>query len=107
MNTSLLLTAIFIIFHHFQIPNIAQKTSLKISISPTLYRGPLNFLLFAGALTIDFNILKAQKLNLPFLYYFLSDALISPTDPISVLATFKQLGAPERLTGLRRGKVVI
>ncbi|MDE3400486.1 cation:proton antiporter [Coxiella burnetii] len=137
MSASLLLSAIFIIFHHFHIANIGQLTENvieNIDFPDLLLKGLLNFLLFAGALTIDFNMLKAQKweigmlaslstivstvliafilyyflqflhLDLPFLYCLLFGALISPSDPIAVLATFKQLGAPERLTACVAGE---
>ncbi len=87
----------------------------------------LGLLLFAGALTIDLTHLKEQKvevmiltvistiasaflvafliygildllgLHLKFVYCMLFGSLISPTDPIAVLAIFKQLGTPKRL----------
>ncbi len=92
-----------------------------------LINGMLSFLLFAGSLTIDSSILKTRKweigilasistiasalliataiyyllpllgLSLPYLYCLLFGALISPTDPIAVLATFKEIGAPKNL----------
>lgn len=92
-----------------------------------LINGMLSFLLFAGSLTVDFNSLKSQKweigilasfstvastviigllayyllplmgLKIPFLYCLLFGALISPTDPIAVLNTFKKMGAPKNL----------
>lgn len=87
----------------------------------------LGVLLFAGALSIDIRTLKQQvweigslvfastiasafinggllyailqlfNLNVPFVYCMLFGCLISPTDPIAVLAIFKQLGAPKKL----------
>lgn len=93
-----------------------------------LMNGLLSFLLFAGSLTIDLNRLKTQKwtigllasvstiasalivgtllyyflpllhLSLPYLMCLLFGALISPTDPIAVLATFKEIDAPKDLT---------
>ena len=87
----------------------------------------LGVLLFAGALSIDIRTLKQQvweigslvfastiasafinggllyailqlfSLNVPFVYCMLFGCLISPTDPIAVLAIFKQLGAPKKL----------
>jgi len=92
-----------------------------------LMQGMLSFLLFAGALRIELNHLKACKweiatlalpgtiistfliailvyyllpylnIELPWLYCLFFGALISPTDPIAVMALFKQLGAPMKL----------
>lgn len=92
-----------------------------------LIKGMLSFLLFAGSLTIDFSLLKSRKweigilasistiastlligtavyyllfwlgIRMPYVYCLLFGALISPTDPIAVLATFKQIGAPKNL----------
>jgi monovalent cation:H+ antiporter, CPA1 family len=92
-----------------------------------LLNGMLSFLLFAGAFTVDFETLKQNKweigtlasistiasafivgiltyyllpflgVHLDFIYCMLFGALISPTDPIAVLATFKEVGAPKQL----------
>ncbi len=99
----------------------------NIDFPNVLLKGMLSFLLFAGALTIDLRLLKSKKweigtlasistiastfivgtliyylmpllnIQLPYLYCLLFGALISPTDPIAVLATFKEVGAPKRL----------
>lgn len=130
MTASLTISTVFLILQHFGIANVAIKTVKLvnyINFPDLLLKGMLSFLLFAGALTIDFSILKDQKweigilaslstiasalivgtlvyyllplldLNLPFLYCLLFGALISPTDPIAVLATFKKIGAPKQL----------
>jgi len=130
MTSALILSAIFLILQHFGIADIALETAsilAKINFPDLLLKGMLSFLLFAGALTIDFSALKDQKweigilsslstiasalvvgtlvyyllplldLNLPLLYCLLFGALISPTDPIAVLATFKKVGAPKAL----------
>lgn len=99
----------------------------RINFHDLLINGMLSFLLFAGAMHVDISQLKAHKweigilaclstvlsailiavaafyllpllgVNLSFIYCLLFGALISPTDPIAVLATFKELNAPKQL----------
>ncbi len=87
----------------------------------------LNFLLFAGAIHVNFSDLKEQRMpilvfstvsviistfvvavilynlapllheDIPFLYCLLFGALISPTDPIAVLGILKQAKVPKSL----------
>ncbi|MGF1743249.1 sodium:proton antiporter [Vibrio profundum] len=93
-----------------------------------LLKGVLGFLLFGGALNIELPHLKDQKLEISFLalvatlfstffiggvmyflfqkvgipidfiYCCLFGALISPTDPIAVLAIVKKMRAPQRVS---------
>ncbi|MCP5304726.1 MAG: sodium:proton antiporter [Chromatiaceae bacterium] len=93
----------------------------------TLLHGFLGFLLFAGALSVDLTELRRNgwvvgilatfgvvvstlvvgfgtywvmrwlEQPLPWQYCLLFGALISPTDPIAVLALLKRLGAPKGL----------
>ena len=101
----------------------------------TLLMGSIiNFLLFAGALTVDINDLKRHRwevtilatlgtlvstfligtgvyyilqwvqLPMSYNYCLLFGALISPTDPIAVLALFKQLGVPRSLSIMVEGE---
>lgn len=97
----------------------------QLDFKALLLNGMLGFLLFAGALQIKLIALKKQRweifilafigtllstaviggvlyfvsgllaLPLDLSYCLLFGALISPTDPIAVLAIIKQLGAPE------------
>lgn len=99
----------------------------QINFSEVLLHGMLSFLLFAGALHINLEDLKSVKwpvailatagvviatfiigtlvwlaasligLNLPYLYALLFGALISPTDPIAVLAILKEAKVSENL----------
>ncbi len=99
----------------------------KLDFRHLLLNGMLSFLLFAGAFTVDLDLLKQQRwqigvlasvstvasalivgylayyllpligLHMPLIYCFLFGSLISPTDPIAVLATFKEVGAPKAL----------
>lgn len=112
----------------------AQEYILHIHFRAILLNGMLSFLLFAGAFTINLGELKKQAwavgilssvstvvsalligfmlyellllfhLNMPLIYCFLFGALISPTDPIAVLSTFKELGAPKALEACVAGE---
>lgn len=137
MTASLLLSLVLILLHHTGAADIVattEKAIKEINFSNLLLKGMLSFLLFAGALNIDFNALKDQKweigilaslgtlasaliiaglayyllpligLSLPFLYCLLFGALISPTDPIAVLATFKQVNAPRKISACVAGE---
>lgn len=98
-----------------------------IDFNKTLLHGMLSFLLFAGALHVNLNDLRQQKwvilslatvgvcistflvatatyyllsilsCHLPYIYCLLFGALISPTDPIAVMATVKRLGVSKEL----------
>ena len=105
-----------------------------IDFNKTLMVGMLSFLLFAGALHVDLNELSNRKwevlvfatlgvilstvlvgsmtyiisgylgLGLKFVYCLLFGALISPTDPVSVLWMLKKAGAPKSLEALIAGE---
>lgn len=105
----------------------ARRILDSINFSETLLHGMLSFLLFAGALHVDLNSLKQQKyivsvlavfgtifstfavgyaafyifrffgFDIPFIYTLLFGALISPTDPIAVMAILKKAGVPTSL----------
>lgn len=105
----------------------ARNFVANIDFNQTLMQGMLSFLLFAGALHVNLNDLKAQKgpvlalatggviistfligtavwwvislvgLSLPYIYCLLFGALISPTDPIAVMGILKTVGAPKSL----------
>jgi Na+:H+ antiporter len=99
----------------------------QIDFSDTLMNGMLAFLLFAGALHVDFILLKnvrwpvgvlatigvlistafvgvtifaaarALGVDLPLAWALVFGALISPTDPVAVLSLLKSVPIPERL----------
>jgi len=105
----------------------AQSLLASIDFNKTLLHGMLSFLLFAGALHVNLNDLRKQKwvilslatigvclstflvataayylldalsCHLPYIYCLLFGALISPTDPIAVMATVKRLGVSKEL----------
>jgi len=106
---------------------IAQEFMEQIDFNDTLMHGMLGFLLFAGALHVKLDDLAEQKwvvtitatlgvigstllvgilthyilvafgIAMSWPVCFLFGALISPTDPISVLGIMKKIGAPKSL----------
>ncbi len=122
-----LLLIVFGRYQHFGVGQIITKQISQLDFHALLIDGMLSFLLFAGSLHVDLATLKRHKweigvlamlgtiastflvgiliyfilplisLHLDFIYCLLFGALISPTDPIAVLATFKELNAPKQL----------
>jgi CPA1 family monovalent cation:H+ antiporter len=106
------------------------------SFGKTLLQGMLGALLFAGALHVKIDDLMQQKflilllvtlglvtstllvggvsfllfgflgLGVPFIYCLLFGALISPTDPVAVLAILKRLGVPRTLESKIAGEAL-
>lgn len=109
------------------IRNHAEQLLESVEFSEALLHGMLGFLLFAGALAINLNDLAQQKyvigslatggvllstaiigtlswvllnalgFEATYLQAMLFGALISPTDPIAVLALLKTVGVPKSL----------
>lgn len=112
----------------FNIDTVAKEVMEQVDFNSFLLNGILGFLLFAGSLGIKLPVLKDQKweitifalfsttastfiiggsiyaichligLPIDFIYCVLFGSLISPTDPIAVLAIIKNLRAPKRLS---------
>ncbi|MCL9773548.1 cation:proton antiporter [Vibrio methylphosphonaticus] len=112
----------------FDLTDVAYKMVANINFEDFLLKGILGFLLFAGGLGIKLPHLKDQRWEITVLalgatlfstffigavlygfcqiigvqfdliYCLLFGALISPTDPIAVLAIVKKLDAPERIS---------
>lgn len=61
----------------------------------------ISAIFIAGAL---FFIFRALGMEIPFLVTLLFGALISATDPVAVLALFKEFGVPRRLSFLFEGE---
>ena len=115
-------------------PSIFPNTTLsffnlisEFDFTEVLMGAMLNFLLFGGAIHVNFADLREQRLpifvfstvsviistflvalllyiiapllheNIPFIYCLLFGALISPTDPIAVLGILKQAKVPKTL----------
>ncbi|MBV7298013.1 cation:proton antiporter [Enterovibrio paralichthyis] len=112
----------------FHLKEFAATTLNEVHFDDFLLKGVLGFLLFAGALGVKLPHLEDQKweitilamgativstifiggitwlffqlIGIPFalIYCMLFGALISPTDPIAVLAIVKKLNAPKRIS---------
>ena len=110
-----------------RLEDVAESALLAVDFDETLMHGMLSFLLFAGALHVDLGKLKQQKwlitslatigvllstgivgvlswvvldwlgIGIPFIYCLLFGSLISPTDPIAVMATLKTVGIAKSL----------
>lgn len=106
----------------------------SVDFSEVLMQGMLSLLLFAGALHVDLSELKAHRwqvitlavfgtmfsaaligiglwwllpflhIYLPFPYCLIFGVLISPTDPIAVMAIIKNAGAPKGLATVIAGE---
>ena len=104
-----------------------QSALGQIDFNETLMKGMLGFLLFAGALHVDFAKLKDAKwaigtmatfgvvlstfivgtgfwglaklfsIEIPFIWALVFGALISPTDPVAVLSILKTVKMPKAL----------
>ncbi len=104
-----------------------QRFLGQINFEATLLHGMLAFLLFAGAIKIDLSDLRTQRVPvlvlstvgvllstfivgaltyaslkwldvpMPFIYCLLFGALISPTDPVAVLAILKTAGVSKAM----------
>lgn len=105
-----------------------------IDFHQALLNGMLAFLLFAGSLNLEFEelskewdsiavlamfgtavstflvgvlcwlVFNAMGLYLPLVYCFVFGALISPTDPIAILAIMRKVGAPRNLETVMAGE---
>jgi CPA1 family monovalent cation:H+ antiporter len=106
----------------------------QIDFPETVMRGMLSFLLFAGAMHVDFSVFRSRAtaialmatlgvlmstfiigwatwmllnlfgINTPFIWALVFGALISPTDPVAVLGLFKTVDVPETLQAKMAGE---
>lgn len=130
MALSLVVSLSLLMLGMFEVVTIDDRVAgmlARLDFYDTLMHGMLGFLLFAGALHVNFQDLREMGwtisllatfgvvvstvlvgiftwgtlllvgMELPLIYCFLFGALISPTDPIAVLGILKKAQAPKRL----------
>jgi len=115
------------LFPSLGLTDTLQSAINQIDFNETLMKGMLGFLLFAGALHVDFSkmrdakwaiglmatcgvilstfivgtgfyfLAKAFGANLPFAWALVFGSLISPTDPVAVLSILKTVKMPKSL----------
>lgn len=124
---SLVLLGAESLFPDFGVTTTLQTAIGQIDFYSTVMEGMLAFLLFAGALHVDFEFLRDQKWTIgvlatigvlistmlvgfgfyflaqafgyqvPLVWAFVFGALISPTDPVAVLSLLKSVNVPHSL----------
>ncbi|MEP0942505.1 MAG: sodium:proton antiporter [Rhizobiaceae bacterium] len=124
---SIALLALEYAFPALGITDTLQDAIGQIDFYATVMEGMLAFLLFAGALHVDFSFLRSQALaiglmasvgvlmstfivgtgfyflsgvlgaQVPFIWALVFGALISPTDPVAVLSLLKSINVPAAL----------
>ena len=122
LATSLSLMLVDLLVPGFGIDDVVRREVLGIDFSEAILHGMLGFLLFAGALHVDFEALRDQKwavalmaslgviistvvvgagfhalTAVPFAVALVFGALISPTDPVAVLGLLKVVKVPKSL----------
>lgn len=122
LAASLMLIGLDAVIPHFSLDDVVRRHILEIDFADALLKGMLGFLLFAGALHVDFISLREQKwavalmaslgvlistaivalgfhwlTGVPILIAFVFGALISPTDPVAVLGLLKAIKVPKSL----------
>jgi CPA1 family monovalent cation:H+ antiporter len=109
----------------------------QIDFHETVMHGMLSFLLFAGAMNVDFSVFKSRAMSIglmatlgilistfligwaiwlllelfgigiPFIWALVFGALISPTDPVAVLGLFKTVKVPKSLEAKMAGESLL
>lgn len=134
LAASLVLISVELVFPHLGLYDDAAAAMRQVDFEETVLNGLLAFLLFAGALHVDFSAMKSRVgpiaimatagvlvstllvgggfwllarlfgLDMPFAWALVFGALISPTDPVAVLSTLKQVKVPTSLETIMTGE---
>lgn len=123
-TTALVIVGLVISFFHFPAEiHLSHELVFSIILPPLLFLGGINLdfhelkeniwrivaFSLPGVIISTFVVgyLLSWLLDIELIYGLLFGALISPTDPISVLAIFSEVGAPERLKVIVEGESLI
>jgi CPA1 family monovalent cation:H+ antiporter len=134
MASSLSVVVVDLIVPALQVGPRVSEALAQIDFHKALMHGMLSFLLFAGALHVDFSALASRKwaislmatggvlmstfivgasmwyvlqlfgIAIPFMWALVFGALISPTDPVAVLGILKTIKVPKRLEAIIAGE---
>jgi CPA1 family monovalent cation:H+ antiporter len=134
LAASLVIILIEVLYPASSVMEVVSGLLVQIDFHETVMRGMLSFLLFAGALHVDFTAFKSRAraialmatlgilistfligwvtwlmlnafdIETPFIWALVFGALISPTDPVAVLGLFKTVNVPETLEAKMAGE---
>ena len=134
LGISVLLLLSDSLFPDIQLAPALENAIAEIDFSRTLLDGMLAFMLFAGGMQIDFDEMRGRRVtigilavlgtiisvaiiavsfwalaklfsfDMPFIWALVFAALISPTDPVAVLATLKGSSIPKRIEIVMKGE---
>ncbi|WP_417309268.1 cation:proton antiporter [Devosia sp.] len=134
LAASLVLIGFELAFPDLGLYDDAVSVIQQVDFEETVLNGLLAFLLFAGALHVDFSAMRSRLgpiaimatfgvvisivlvatgfwllaklfgINMPFAWALVFGALISPTDPVAVLSTLKQVAVPKSLQIIMTGE---
>jgi CPA1 family monovalent cation:H+ antiporter len=134
LAASLVIILIEVVSPASPVMEIITGVLAQIDFHKTVMHGMLSFLLFAGALHVDFTVFKSRAraialmatlgilistfligwatwfilntlgVEMPFIWALVFGALISPTDPVAVLGLFKTVDVPESLEAKMAGE---
>ena len=134
LAASLVIILIEVLNPASRVMEIITGVLTQIDFHETVMHGMLSFLLFAGALHVDFTVFRSRAraialmatlgilistfligwmtwlmlnafgIEMPFIWALVFGALISPTDPVAVLGLFKTVDVPETLEAKMAGE---
>ncbi|MFT5499882.1 MAG: CPA1 family monovalent cation:H+ antiporter [Woeseiaceae bacterium] len=137
LAASLALILIELLSPNTQLLETVTGVLQQIDFHEAVMHGMLSFLLFAGAMHVDFSVFKSRLLAIglmatlgilistfvigwatwqllnyfdietPFIWALVFGALISPTDPVAVLGLFKTVKVPESLEAKMAGESLL